>query len=187
MSYVDGYFNRDKDCLHVVERVNGERKFKDFLQRFLPAQPGPIESVDGVQLGEHSGLMYYTIGQRQGLGIGGTQHGDDSPWYVVEKQLASNTLLVAQGHDHPQLFYTACTIGDLHWINDMDIALPYSCLAKIRYRQNDEACNIISIDGSSAVVQFDDAQRAVTPGQAIVFYQRELCLGGGTIEHAFNH
>jgi len=165
----------------------GERKFKDFLQRFIPAQPGPIESVDGTRLGEHSGLMYYTIGQRQGLGIGGTRHGDDAPWYVVEKQLASNTLLVAQGHHHPQLYHTACTIGDLHWINDIDIALPYSCTAKIRYRQHDEACKISSIDGSSAVVEFDQAQRAITPGQAIVFYQQELCLGGGTIERAFNH
>jgi len=164
----------------------GERKFKDFLQRFIPAQPGPIDSVDGIQLGEHSGLMYYTIGQRQGLGIGGTQHGDDAPWYVVEKKLASNTLVVAQGHHHPQLYYTACTIGGLHWINPMDIDLPYSCYAKIRYRQHDQACSINSIDGSSALVQFDEAQRAVTPGQAIVFYQQELCLGGGTIEHAFN-
>jgi tRNA-specific 2-thiouridylase len=165
----------------------GERKFKDFLQRFIPAQPGSIESVDGTTLGEHSGLMYYTIGQRQGLGIGGTQHGDTTPWYVVDKQLASNILVVAQGHHHPRLFYTACTIGELHWINDMDIDLPFACTAKIRYRQQDEPCLIDSIEGSSAVIKFDQAQRAITPGQAIVFYQQDLCLGGGTIEHAFNY
>jgi len=164
----------------------GERKFKDFLQRFIPAQPGIIESIDGEPLGEHSGLMYYTIGQRQGLGIGGTTQGCDSPWYVVEKQLAKNILVVAQGHDHPELYNSTCAIGDLHWISEPEINLPYPCSAKIRYRQQDEICNIISIDGSSAVVKFETAQRAMTPGQALVFYQQDLCLGGGTIETAFN-
>ena len=164
----------------------GERKFKDFLQRFLPAQPGPIESVDGSQLGEHSGLMYYTIGQRQGLGIGGTQQGNEAPWYVIEKQLESNTLIVAQGHHHPQLYYNRCRIDDLHWINDIDLTLPYSCNAKIRYRQQDQDCQIVSISDVTALVQFEQAQRAVAPGQAIVFYQQDQCMGGGTIEHAYN-
>jgi len=164
----------------------GERKFKDFLQRFIPAQPGIIESIDGKPLGEHSGLMYYTIGQRQGLGIGGTTHGSESPWYVVEKQLATNTLVVAQGHHHPLLYNSSCSIGELHWISRPEIELPYSCSAKIRYRQQDKACNIISIDGSTAVVEFEHPQRAITPGQALVFYQRDICLGGGTIETAFS-
>ena len=164
----------------------GERKFKDFLQRFIPAQPGIIESIDGKPLGEHSGLMYYTIGQRQGLGIGGTTDGSESPWYVVEKQLATNTLVVAQGHHHPLLYNSSCSIGELHWISRPEIELPYSCSAKIRYRQQDEACNIISIDGSTAVVEFEHPQRAITPGQALVFYQRDICLGGGTIESAFS-
>ena len=164
----------------------GERKFKDFLQRFIPAQPGIIESIDGKPLGEHSGLMYYTIGQRQGLGIGGTTDGSESPWYVVEKQLATNTLVVAQGHHHPLLYNSSCSIGELHWISRPEIELPYACSAKIRYRQQDEACNIISIDGSTAVVEFEHPQRAITPGQALVFYQRDICLGGGTIETAFS-
>jgi tRNA-specific 2-thiouridylase len=164
----------------------GERKFKEFLQRFIPAQPGIIQSIDGEPVGEHSGLMYYTIGQRQGLGIGGTTQGSDSPWYVVEKQLATNILVVAQGHDHPRLYNSVCAIGDLHWINEPEINLPYPCSAKIRYRQEDEVCNIISIDDASAVVKFETPQRAITPGQALVFYQQDICLGGGTIETAFN-
>jgi len=164
----------------------GERKFKDFLQRFIPAQPGIIQSIDGESLGEHSGLMYYTLGQRQGLGIGGIAQGSDSPWYVVEKQLATNILVVAQGHDHPRLYNSVCAIGKLHWINEPEINLPYPCSAKIRYRQQDEVCNIISIDDASAVVRFETPQRAITPGQALVFYQQDICLGGGTIETAFN-
>ncbi len=162
----------------------GERKFKDFLQRFIPAQPGVIQSIDGETLGEHSGLMYYTIGQRQGLGIGGTVQGSESPWYVVEKKLAINVLVVAQGHHHPQLYNSVCSIGDLHWINPMEIDLPYSCTAKIRYRQQDEICKIVSIDGTAATVEFEIPQRAITPGQALVFYQHDICLGGGTIEFA---
>jgi len=164
----------------------GERKFKDFLQRFIPGQPGNIESIDGELLGEHSGLMYYTIGQRQGLGIGGTAQGSDSPWYVVEKQLEKNILVVAQGHHHPRLYHSACRIDDLHWINETAINLPYACSAKTRYRQQDELCQIISIDGVSAVIEFETPQWAITPGQALVFYEHDVCLGGGTIESAFN-
>jgi len=164
----------------------GERKFKDFLQRFIPAQPGIIESVDAEPLGEHSGLMYYTIGQRQGLGIGGTAQGSESPWYVVEKQLENNVLVVAQGHHHPRLYHSACRIGDLHWIDEPDLKLPFACNAKTRYRQQDEYCNIISIDGEYAVIEFETPQWAMTPGQALVFYQQDICLGGGTIETAYN-
>jgi tRNA-specific 2-thiouridylase len=131
--------------------------------------------------------MYYTIGQRQGLGIGGTVQGGDSPWYVVEKQLATNILVVAQGHHHPKLFHSLCKIGDLHWINQSEIDLPYSCSAKIRYRQQDEECKIISIEDDSAMVEFKTPQRAITPGQALVFYQQEICMGGGTIETAFGN
>ncbi|MCP4488679.1 MAG: tRNA 2-thiouridine(34) synthase MnmA [Gammaproteobacteria bacterium] len=164
----------------------GERKFKDFMQRFIPAQPGLIQSPDGETLGEHSGLMYYTIGQRQGLGIGGTEQGKDEPWYVIEKELSTNTLRVAQGHEHPRLFYNHCSITDLHWIGNATKAVPFNCTAKIRYRQHDQACRIAQIDGDHAIVQFNQAQRAITPGQALVFYDNEVCLGGGTIESAFN-
>ncbi len=164
----------------------GERKFKDFLQRFIPGQPGIIESVDAEPLGEHSGLMYYTIGQRQGLGIGGTTQGSESPWYVVEKQLENNVLVVAQGHHHPRLYHSACRIGDLHWIDEPDLKLPFACSAKTRYRQQDEYCNIVSIDGACAVIEFETPQWAMTPGQALVFYQQDICLGGGTIDTAYN-
>ncbi len=164
----------------------GERKFKDFLQRFIPAQPGGIQSVDGENLGEHSGLMYYTIGQRQGLGIGGTESGSEAPWYVIEKDLARNILMVVQGHDHPKLFYSQCAITDLHWINRVQNDLTLSCTAKTRYRQADQACYITTHEGSRATIIFDRPQRAITPGQALVLYNKDICLGGGTIESAFS-
>ncbi|MFV2032447.1 MAG: tRNA 2-thiouridine(34) synthase MnmA [Gammaproteobacteria bacterium] len=164
----------------------GERKFRDFLQRYIPAQPGAIETTEGEPVGEHSGLMYYTIGQRQGLGIGGKMEGTEDPWYVVDKILSTNVVVVAQGHQHPRLFYDHCKITDLHWINPFDIVVPHVCSAKIRYRQQDEPCRITTIEDQSAVIKFDRPQRAVTPGQALVFYQNEVCLGGGTIESAFN-
>ena len=164
----------------------GERKFKDFLQRFIPAQPGPMKTIDGITLGEHSGLMYYTIGQRQGLGIGGTERGKEEPWYVIEKDLNTNTLFVGQGHDHPDLFYQNCSVTDLHWINPQKTELPFSCTAKIRYRQADQRCRITNIDNNNAIVEFEQPQRAITPGQALVFYDNEVCLGGATIEAAFN-
>ena len=164
----------------------GERKFKDFLQRFIPAQPGEIQSINGETLGEHSGLMYYTIGQRQGLGIGGTESGSEAPWYVIEKNLKTNTLIVGQGHDHPDLFYLNCSVTDLHWISHQSVTLPFSCTAKIRYRQADQACRITRIIHNGAIAEFDQPQRAITPGQALVLYDNEICLGGGTIEHAYN-
>ena len=168
----------------------GERKFRDFLQRFLPAQPGDIYSAEGDRLGEHSGLMYYTIGQRQGLGIGGTVPGNDDPWYVVAKELDSNRLIVSQGVDNPLLFHSHCRITDLHWIcdeiNDQIRDLPFSCTGKVRYRQQDSSCRLLSVTGSSAEIEFAEPQRAVTPGQALVLYRDEQCLGGGTIERAYN-
>jgi len=164
----------------------GERKFRDFLQRFLPAQPGEIVTPEGARLGEHSGLMYYTIGQRQGLGIGGTESGSDEPWYVVAKALDSNRLVVAQGVDNPLLFHSHCRITDLHWIADAVAATPYECSAKIRYRQQDSRCTLRSLDAGIAEVEFAEPQRAITPGQALVLYQGEQCLGGGTIERAYS-
>ncbi len=164
----------------------GERKFKDFLEVYIAAQPGTIETTEGEVVGDHSGLMYYTIGQRQGLGIGGKIESTDDPWYVVSKDQPTNTLVVAQGHQHPDLFHDSCRITELHWINLFDNILPYVCSAKIRYRQKDESCQITIIEGHCAVIKFDRPQRAVTPGQALVFYQNEICLGGGTIEAGFN-
>ncbi len=165
----------------------GERKFKDFLQQFLPAQPGTIQTLEGVTIGSHSGLMYYTMGQRQGLGIGGLKNSTEAPWFVCAKDLDHNILIVTQGHDHPALFHRYCEIEGLHWINEFKIKLPFSCSAKIRYRQQDQLCTIIGIENGNATVKFKYPQRAITAGQAIVFYDQQVCLGGATINRAFNN
>ena len=159
----------------------GERRFRDFLARYLPAQPGDIVSVEGEKLGTHQGLMFHTIGQRQGLGIGGRRDAGGEPWYVVGKDLAGNRLLVAQGGDHPALFRNRLTATDLHWIAGAAPALPLACDARIRYRQEPQPCRILALDGDRVEVAFDRPQRAVTPGQAAVFYSGDECLGGGTI------
>ncbi len=164
----------------------GERKFRDFLERFIPAQPGEIVALDGSLLGSHNGLMYYTLGQRQGLGIGGLESGSEEPWYVVDKDLERNRLIVAQGHDHPALFHSHCRIAQLHWIARGIDTPGTECSARIRYRQRDSACRLQQIDGAGAVVEFAEPQRAITPGQALVFYRGEQCLGGGVIDAAFN-
>ena len=159
----------------------GERKFRNFLARYLPAQPGEIVTVEGDSLGQHQGLMFHTIGQRQGLGIGGIRDSNGEPWYVVAKDTEKNRLIVAQGKNHPALFKRSLQARDLHWISATppDVA---SCRhARIRYRQSDQACNITSLNGDSVTVSFTTAQRAITPGQAIVFYDGDQCLGGGTI------
>jgi tRNA-specific 2-thiouridylase len=160
----------------------GERKFRDFLARYLPAQPGDIVSVDGEPLGRHQGLMFHTIGQRQGLGIGGIRDNSGEPWYVVDKQLDGNRLVVAQGKNHPALFKSTLQAGDLHWIAGQAPAAPLACHARIRYRQAVQACTLADIRDGLARVEFDAPQRAVTPGQAVVFYAGGECLGGGTIQ-----
>jgi tRNA-specific 2-thiouridylase len=162
----------------------GERRFKDFLQRYLPAQPGTIESVEGRELGQHHGLMYHTIGQRQGLGIGGVHGAGDEPWYVVEKDLVRNVLIVAQGSDHPRLFKSSLTLGHIDWVLGEPPALPVQLHAKTRYRQADQACRLEALPGGGFQVIFDKPQRAITPGQSAVFYDGEVCLGGGVIEAA---
>ncbi len=163
----------------------GERRFKDFLQQYLPAQPGNIEDIDGNPMGQHSGLMYHTIGQRQGLGIGGVKGAGDQPWYVVDKDLDRNVLIITQGSQHPRLFKQAMSVSTIHWIDGIEPTLPYRCMAKVRYRQEDQACEIVRQDNSYQIV-FDQAQRAITPGQSAVFYDGEICLGGGVIEQAYN-
>ena len=161
----------------------GERRFRDFLKQYLPAQPGPIVSVDGDELGEHEGLMYHTIGQRQGLRIGGLANRPEAPWYVVDKQVADNVLVVAQGNEHPALFKTQLTATDVIWISGESPTLPLTCHAKIRYRQADQPCEV-SVSGTKVLVSFTTPQRAVTPGQSVVFYEGDICLGGGVIEAA---
>jgi tRNA-specific 2-thiouridylase len=163
----------------------GERRFKDFLQQYLPAQPGTIENTDGDFMGNHSGLMYHTIGQRQGLGIGGVKGASDAPWYVVDKDISRNVLIIAQGSQHQRLFKQGLYVSEIHWVNDENITLPYRCKGKIRYRQADQPCDIHKLNSGYNVI-FDQPQRAITPGQSVVFYDNEICLGGAVIERAFN-
>ncbi|WP_386689276.1 tRNA 2-thiouridine(34) synthase MnmA [Lonepinella sp. MS14437] len=160
----------------------GERKFKDFLARYLPAQPGEIRTVEGKLVGHHDGLMYHTLGQRKGLGIGGVQGLSEDPFYVVEKDLINNVLIVAQGHDNSALLSVGLTASQLHWVDRQPIRQPLRCTVKTRYRQSDIPCKIIPINDDNIRVIFDEPQIAVTPGQSAVFYQGEICLGGGVIE-----
>ena len=162
----------------------GERKFTDFLKQYLPAQPGSIETPDGKVIGKHQGLMYHTIGQRQGLGIGGLAEFGDEPWYVAEKDLKRNVLIAVQGKHHPLLFSRGLVSGPVDWVAGEPPAQKFRCKAKTRYRQPDQDCEVTVIDGGVKVI-FDDAQRAVTPGQSVVFYQGEVCLGGGVIEQTW--
>ncbi|MDG2091335.1 MAG: tRNA 2-thiouridine(34) synthase MnmA [Gammaproteobacteria bacterium] len=159
----------------------GERRFKDFLETYLPGQTGDIEDTEGNILGQHNGLMYHTLGQRQGLGIGGVKNQEEAPWYVAEKDLDRNVLVVVQGNQHPLLFSNQLTTRDISWINQKVPALPLNCHVKVRYRQQDQACVLVKHE-SGYKVTFEEAQRSVTPGQFIVFYQGDVCLGGGVIE-----
>ncbi|HCR4067139.1 TPA: tRNA 2-thiouridine(34) synthase MnmA [Proteus mirabilis] len=160
----------------------GERKFTDFLSRYLPAKPGPIVTVDGETIGEHQGLMYHTLGQRKGLGIGGTKEGSEDPWYVVDKDVANNILIVAQGHEHPRLMSVGLIAQQLHWVAREPITEAFRCTVKTRYRQADIPCTVTPLDEDKIEVRFDHPVAAVTPGQSAVFYQDEVCLGGGIIE-----
>jgi tRNA-specific 2-thiouridylase len=166
----------------------GERPFREFLGNFLPAQPGPIVTPAGEEVGRHHGLMYYTLGQRQGLGIGGRQDAGDAPWYVVDKDLGRNTLIVDQG-DSPLLLSNALTAGAASWIGhepaELDAGL--RCKAKIRYRQADQVCTVRGALDDRLIVTFDEPQRAAAPGQFIVFYQGDRCLGGAVIEVLERH
>lgn len=164
----------------------GERRFREFLSRYLPAQPGPIETPTGERLGEHAGLMFHTIGQRQGLGIGGRREGSGEPWYVASKDLERNTLIVVQGRDHPALFHRRLRAAALHWIAGEPPSAPLPCQAKIRYRQPDQDCVLERLDAAILNVLFTEPQRAITPGQSVVFYQDEVCLGGGIIVAAYD-
>lgn len=175
----------------------GERRFKDFLETYLPAQPGDIKTIDGEIIGQHDGLMFYTIGQRQGLKIGGVKDAPESAWYVARKDVPNNALIVVQGGDHPTLMSSSLEASEIHFIND-EPALnscidsseglnkdsepnSFRCSAKTRYRQTDQDCLLIKTSNGWQV-KFDLPQRAVTPGQSIVLYLNDYCLGGGIIE-----
>jgi len=160
----------------------GERPFREFLSRYLPRDPGPMVTPEGVRVGEHQGLMYYTIGQRQGLGIGGRRGDSGEPWYVAGKDPGSNTLTVVQGHDHPLLLRRTLEAGDASWISGHAPVNGAGLLgAKTRYRQGDAACELEAADGEGFSLDFAAPQWAVTPGQSAVLYRGEECLGGGVI------
>lgn len=164
----------------------GERNFKNFLQKYLPPKPGNIINMDnGQKLGTHDGLMYYTLGQRQGLGIGGQSGSNNAPWYVVEKDLKTNELKVAQSATHPKLFAQKFTAKNIHWITQTPNVEEFNCLAKVRYRQKEQTCKVKIYNTKDNFIEviFDQKQKAITPGQSVVFYTDDkICLGGGIID-----
>ena len=159
----------------------GERRFKDFLSNYLKPNPGQMVNTNGDIVGQHDGLMYYTLGQRHGLNIGGP----GEAWYVAAKDILRNELLVVQGHDHPAMLTQTVSASELSWVSGDALKAGDQVTAKTRYRQLDQACTVESIDQGSITVRFEQKQRAVTPGQALVFYQGRLCLGGATIDNSY--
>jgi len=163
----------------------GERNFKDFLMDYLPAQPGNMETLSGEVMGQHDGLMYYTIGQRRGLGIGGTGDSNE-PWFVIGKDLDRNTLIVGQGYENEHLYATHLEASDFLFTTNEPMPDTFKCTAKFRYRQKDVGVTVhLNGDHTEATIEFDELARAITPGQAIVLYDGEECLGGGTIDRAY--
>ena len=163
----------------------GERRFGDFLARWLPREPGPILTPEGEVLGEHQGLAWYTIGQRQGLGIGGIAGGAEAPWFVAAKATARNALIVVQGGDHPLLHASRMTGEQLHWIaGRAPEPAPFTCLCRLRHRQPLQRCTVVGYDTGTCRIRFAEPQRAVTPGQSAVLYQGDRCLGGCIVRDA---
>ena len=166
----------------------GERPFREFLSRYLPAQPGEIRTLDGDRLvGHHEGLMYHTLGQRKGLGIGGVKGnadavGDHEAWYVAAKDMQKNVLYVVQGHAHPALLGDRLSAADLSWVNGRAPHTHWVYTAKTRYRQPDAPCEVEAVDGGRCEIAFAEPQWAVTPGQSVVLYESRVCLGGGVIQ-----
>lgn len=165
----------------------GERDFRRFLQQYIEGQPGPIVTPEGEEIGEHVGLAFYTLGQRRGLSIGGRSGHDGEPWYVVDKDMPGNRLVVAQGHDHPALMSDGLEASELSWVAGEPPVFPLTCTAKTRYRQPDQPCRLEALNGRRLRVIFDTPQRAIAPGQSVVFYAGENCLGGGIIEQRLPH
>ena len=162
----------------------GERPFREFLSGYLPTQPGEMRTPEGKLVGRHIGLSFYTLGQRQGLGIGGDKDSSGEPWFVAAKDMANNRLIVVQGHDHPALLSSRLSALDTHWISGTAPDINHRCAAKTRYRQADAPCHIAKIEADRCEVAFDQPQWAVTPGQSVVIYDGEICLGGAIIEGA---
>lgn len=162
----------------------GEQPFRQFLSRYIPPEKGYIKTTDEIIIGEHDGVFYYTLGQRQGLGIGGVKDASDLPWYVVQKRIDSNELIVAQDHDHPLLHSKQLTASNINWVSPKHPVEKLQCFAKTRYRQPDQACEVIQTSEHEYKVHFEQSQRAITPGQFVVFYDGDICLGGGIIDSA---
>ncbi|WP_433945936.1 tRNA 2-thiouridine(34) synthase MnmA [Paenibacillus sp. SN-8-1] len=177
------YTAKKKDSTGVC--FIGERNFREFLSQYLPAKSGDmVDIATGEVKGRHDGLMYYTLGQRQGLGIGGTGSGNGEPWFVADKDLERNILYVVQGDKHPSLYSTGLIASGINWIagNELMPKDSYHCTAKFRYRQPDQGVTLTLREDGSVHVAFDQPQKAITPGQAVVFYNGDVCLGGGTID-----
>lgn len=160
----------------------GERNFREFLSKYLPAQPGDMKTLDGEIKGQHGGLMFYTLGQRKGLGIGGS--GSGQPWFVAKKDLENNILYVVQGEDNPELYSFGLLADNLAWIDGREGVSSFECTAKFRYRQKDQSVKVLIKNNNECRVVFDKAQKAITPGQSVVFYDGEICLGGAIIDRA---
>lgn len=160
----------------------GERRFSEFLARYLDKRPGDIRTLDNHVIGQHQGIVFYTVGQRQGLGIGGRRETSGEPWYVADKDVAENILYVVQGGEHPALYRQGLRASQLHWIGEDPPEIPYRCHARIRHRQPLQACTVTALENTDCTVMFAESQRAVAAGQSVVFYDDAVCLGGGIIE-----
>lgn len=178
-----GLINHDKKDSTGICFI-GERRFKAFLSEYLLAQPGPMVTEDGQQIGKHDGLMFYTLGQRKGLNIGGVKGAPEEPWFVVDKDVPKNTLIVGQGFHHGRLMSKGLVCDTLNWLIPQ-APKQLDCTCKTRYRQPDQACQLQVLDDGRYRVAFAEPQRAVTPGQSVVFYDGEVCLGGGIIRERF--
>jgi len=177
-SHLPNYAKKDSTGICFI----GERKFKNFLSEYLLARPGNIITTDKKIVGKHEGLMFYTIGQRQGIGVGGQKDRSEAPWYVAFKDQKNNTLVITQNKNHPNLMAKKLICTKVHWISGRPCDLPLKCRAKIRYRQLNQDCIISATnENSNLLVEFSDYQWAITPGQSVVFYNQEQCLGGGII------
>lgn len=165
----------------------GERPFQAFLQRYLPKKPGIIKTPEGKTVGQHDGLMYYTLGQRQGLKIGGSRDSTGEPWFVAAKDMATNELIVVQGHEHPLLLNDGLKASQLHWISEEDPETNWVYAAKTRYRQPDAPCEVDAISEDEVDIRFGQQQWAITPGQSAVIYESNVCLGGGIITRAIEN
>jgi len=180
----NGLHNAGKKDSTGVCFIGEQKYFKDFLKKYIPPKPGQIVTQKGIPCGKHDGLMYYTLGQRKGLGLGGGFGTQQEPWFVAGKNMEENTLIVVQGHNHPALYNTSLTAGQIHWISGERPSGINNIKAKIRYGQKDQSCHIKNLNNDLFKVDFLHPQFGVTPGQSIVFYEKNECLGGGIIENS---